>query len=402
MKNKYYLCLIILITGFSCDFSQKKQKEIISSNIVTNDNEIIPLSVSSLVKSEKLIFEVPLILPIPICSNDSSLIIYDVGDNKIKLLNLNQSFSEFNPLGSGPSRLGGSYFRGVGYSMKSSNHLLVGSETNITRFNIGSQSFDEKPIDKFPQCINFSPGFSEIFNVRSGNDTLVISQNGIPCLEIGMAEKSFSIQDFESINFLRIKPENKESVNLTLSIPSENEILLKNDFFVKTELFLSYNTKSNSFFGMINPTKHLYEFRLDSNTLNFELMNTWNFELPYSEQHVKYTLNNGIQRELTQDNLNHNFKIDFIKAFESYLVLTYIPSKSTHYSSSSEAPFATHYLVALFNLENEKLTVFSLDYNEIYFLGATNNGMLWFYNIIESEKGKSTVVHVLNINNLIY
>lgn len=258
------------MTSVSCNLSEKKQKVVTGSNIVSIDNKIIPLSISSMHNSGRLSFEVPLILPLPICSNDSSLIIYDVGDNKIKLLNLNQSFTEFDPLGNGPSRLGGSYFKGVGFSIMGSNQLLLGSDKNIKGFNFSSKKFDEEPVDEFPQCINFSPAFSEIFNVRSGNDTLLISQNGKPCLELQMAENSFSIQDFEGIEFLRIKSENKESVNLGLSIPADNDLLVNNDFFVKTELFLSHNIKSNSFFGMINPTKHLYEFKLDSNTLNFE------------------------------------------------------------------------------------------------------------------------------------
>lgn len=402
MKNKYYFCLALLVWSFSCGDSDKGKKSLDETKTIGfNDEKILSLSISSLENSDRLSFEVPLILPDPICSNDSSITIYDVGDNKIKQFYINGNFSVINPLGDGPQRLGGSYFKGVGYSIMDHNDLLLGSDTNIKGFNVLSNSFDEKLLDFFPQCINFSPPVSEIFNIRSGNDTLVISQNGEPCIELEMAKNSFSISDFKSIRFLRIKAKNKESAELGLSIPDGNDIIVKNELFVKTELFLSYNEKRESFFAVINPTNHLYEFKLGEKNFNFELKNTWNLTLPYSEHPINYTLNNGIKRELANDNLKYNFQINLIKAFDKYLVLSYIPSKSTLFSNTSEAPYASHYLLALFNLEDEKLTVFSLDYNEIYFLGSTNNGKLWFYNLIESEQGRSTVIQVLEIDELL-
>jgi hypothetical protein len=402
MKNIIYFYVVFLFCIFSCDVSDNENTNLDETKIIgLNDNKIISLSISNLENSTKLNFDVPLILPDPICSNDSSIMIFDVGDNKIKQLYLNEKFSMFDPLGNGPSKLGGSIFKGVGYSIMNSNDLLLGSDTNIKGFNVLSNSFDEEVLDYFPQCINFSPAVSEIFNIKSGSDTLVISQNGEPCIVLEMAENSFSIKDFKSIKFLRIKPKNREFAELGLSIPDKNDIIVKNELFVRTELFVSYNENRKSFFAVINPTNHLYEFKLDPNNFNFELKNTWNLNLPYSEHPINYTLNNGINRELAQDNLKYNFQINLIKAFDKYLVLSYIPSKSTHFSNSSEAPYASHYLIALFNLEDEKLKVFSLDYNEIYFLGSTNNGKLWFYNIVESEKGKSTVVQVLEINDLL-
>jgi hypothetical protein len=147
---------------------------------------------------------------------------------------------------------------------------------------------------------------------------------------------------------------------------------------------------------MINPSPQLFEYKL-SEDLHFELKRSINIQLPFSDQPIDYTFNNLNYTELASDNLKYNFEIKHMRTAGDYLVVSYRPSKSLEYQDISEAPHSSDYLLAVINIKEGKMKVFSLNFQETVYLGCTSKGDVFLYDVGNSEKEGVTKVHIVNV-----
>ena len=391
-----YLTLVFVILINACG-SEVNQNDVPVFSFATQTTK--PLEINDIQKTTN--FDLSISLPIPICTNDSSLILYDFSDSKIKMLNRNGFSIAIHPLGNGDNTLGGAYFEGVGFSL-AKDKLLIGSNTIIKEYDLLRQKFGNQK-DEFSDCPSFNDYFSEIIHLDIQGNEIMISQHGEPCINAPRDGMAFSVYEFASIQFLRINSLSKNKVVYTFNIPPQNQILGNGQLYVETRPLLSFNKKTGSFFAIINPTNQLYEFRLNPSNLEFELLKKWNLDLPHCNLPVNYTLNSGIDRELTDEAMKYNFELKKIKAVDDYTVLSYRPSKSRAVKDLRETKFPHHYLLAILNHKDESTKVYSLDYEKIDYLGCLDNGDLWFYDIEGSEMSNTLVskIKIVNIAELL-
>ncbi len=396
MRYCFFLQFVLLFQScISDDNSVLDNKRV----VVRSDYEITPLIVSDIPK----VFSIPvgIAIPIPICTNDSSILIYDYGDALIKHITEREIVS-FSPLGSADNKLGGAFYRSIGFSTNS-NELLISSEIGVQSFTLSSKVFGEY-LDNYEHCSSFSNRFAQIvsFSLPESEDIYIVTQNGIPCIN-NPREGKFYLDEFMAIRFLKIKSLKDGRQNYTFSIPIENEIIKDSKLFGRIKPFISYNKNNQRFYAVINPTKQLYEFRFDPKKLELEQTRVWNMNLPFTNLPIDYTLNNGINREIVGKVLKYNFEYQQIKAVGKYVIISYDPSKSTEFKEIENAKYPNHSLLAIINLEEADANIFSLDYNEVNFLGCLDNGELWFYNLADSENSNiiETQIHKINIDSLL-
>ncbi|NRB62290.1 MAG: hypothetical protein HRU40_04530 [Saprospiraceae bacterium] len=348
--------------------------------------------------SNKIVLPIGISLPSVLASNENSIIVYDYGDSMIKLLN-EKGCKSFLPLGSADNTQGGAIFTGIGFSAKSPSTLNVSSETNIRGYDLEKGLFTTD-INTYEYCSAFNNYPSEIFEIVQKDDTLLISQNGIPCINTPRNNRGFSVEEFESIRFMQIKENDK--INHTFKIPDNNEIISKDKLYVKTFPLITYDYVNKYFYSMINPTNQLLKIKIDNNTLEAVVENEWNIKLKSYDQNVDYTLNKGIDRSLIEQNLTHNSEIIMLKAVDGKIFIQYRPSIPKEELNNFK--YNQHYFLCIYDtISNNKIT-YALDYTKIFFLNCLDNGDLWFYNIEESELSNSvtTIINTINMNDLIY
>lgn len=385
------LFFILLSVAIACQDSNpgKQQYEYISA---TN---VVPLNIENTTYLST--FTMPLVLPSPIASDSSSILLYDHGQGRIKQFDSSGKVYAFNALGEGDNRLGCNYFLALGYFDEST--LLIGCESKIKKFNLSNNSF-ENEIDSFEECPAFGGVLKEIFFLQLHGETLLISVNGTPCINIPREELPFTKSEFESIKFLRVKSLTTTIEKNTFNIPPDNPILEQELYHASTECHLSFNSINRRFYAMINPTNYLYEYDLNSD-LEFQLTNTWKLNLPHTELPVEYILNNGHKADQGQLSMEHNFELRSIKAIDSLVIIAYRPSKPLDKTDKDYEDNQNKDFLAVVNLKSQETRVFSLDYRDIYYLATLDTGDMWFYNIGASELGgDSTIIHSLNASDV--
>ncbi len=386
-----YRLFILLIITTSCKSEEKHS----TRELFHTENEMITeLDINRL--DTKLVLSIGITLPVVLASNESSIIIYDYGDSMIKILN-EKECKIFSSLGTADNVQGGAIFTGIGFSLKSPFTLNVSSESNIRRYDLNEEAF-KGDIDEYKDCSSFNKYPSEIFEIAQNSNTLLISQNGIPCINTPRDNKGFNIEEFKSIRFLRITKD--DQVNYTFNIPNDNEIIEENSLFVKTFPLISYDKENKYFYGLINPTNQLLKFKIDDKSLEMVVEDEWKIDLNSFKQNIEYTLNKGIDRSLTELNREHNSEITLLKAVKGKIIILYRPSIPI--GEANNHKHNHHYYLCIFDTLTENKTTYALDYNKVFFLNCLDNGDMWFYNIEESELSNSvsTVINSININEM--
>lgn len=382
-----------LIVIFFCSACNKKRAD------ETTSYEDDISSLAEFLKSEEIEcfpieFESLLRAPLPIASNDSSIILFDFGDSRIKQLYSNGNSTEFNPFDDGPTRIEGSYLKSAGYT-QDPRILLVGTGSQIKKYNTVTNMYEEEEIDSFEDCFSFSAVYSEIFYIPFKGDTLIVSQNGKPCFSPNSSNEVVSVEDFKNVNFLSIKTKSTDNPNFSPKFPSESDIVEEDKLYLKTRFLLSFNEMTNSFFAMINPSNQLFEYIL-TDSKELELKKVVSLSLPFFGQPIDYSYANPDHLSIADDNLLYNSELKSIHTAGDYLIISYRPSKSLEYNDVSKAPYSSGYLLSIVDLKNGKMRIFSLNFDEFIYLGTTNNGDIWLYDVPNSEQGSSTKIKMIN------
>jgi len=253
-------------------------------------------------------------------------------------------------------------------------------------------------VNTYEDCSSFNKYPSGIFEIVQNGDTLLISQNGRPCINTPRDNKGFSVEEFMSINFLQVKKH--DQIKYTLKITNNNEIINENKLFVKTFPLITYDKVNKYFYCLINPTNQLLKFKIDDVSLEAVLEDEWELELPLYEQHVDYVLNNGIDRSLVDLNIEHNAELTTLKAVKGKIFILYRPGIPQ--GELENFKYNQHYLLHIYDIKTNKKITYALDYTKIFFLNCLDNGDMWFYHIEESERSKSisSVVYSVNIDDI--
>ena len=341
-----YRLVIILIMLSSCKLDKSNSGKELPN---TDMSSIQQLDITK--NSNKIVLPIGISLPSVLASNENSIIVYDYGDSMIKLLN-EKGCKSFLPLGSADNTQGGAIFTGIGFSAKSPSTLNVSSETNIRGYDLEKGLFTTD-INTYEYCSAFNNYPAEIFEIVQKDDTLLISQNGIPCINTPRNNRGFSVEEFESIRFMQIKENDK--INHTFKIPDNNEIISKDKLYVKTFPLITYDYVNKYFYSMINPTNQLLKIKIDNNTLEAVVENEWNIKLKSYDQNVDYTLNKGIDRSLIEQNLTHNSEIIMLKAVDGKIFIQYRPSIPKEELNNFK--YNQHYFLCIYDtISNNKIT----------------------------------------------
>ncbi|MFC3417135.1 hypothetical protein [Algoriphagus hitonicola] len=390
MRNN--LSKFIFITLFSCGGNEMNfsyQREVIPnlefSELTLDKTESVGVYIN---------FETPLILPIPVFSRDSSVVIFDFGDRKIKQF-FEGGERTIDPLGDGPNKIQGQIIEGVGLS---SNHdeLFIASNSTIRKFDFKTNSFNEEIEDSFENCDSFDAMFYEIFYKVSGKDSVIISQNGNPCFPLKELGNSFDPNDLSQKNFVRIKSINNKNYDYSLKFPSN---LSLDKAYERFKFHFTYNEVNDRYYVMFNPLKYLYEYKFNFSKSKFILTNLFDLDLPRSNQEIEYIIKNNFGSSEISKALDYNFELQFIKSSENYVFILYQPSKDIIYDDPNEAPFSSHYFISIMDLSTEELKTYSIDYNEFQFLGALQD-QVWLYDILNSNESGKTQIKVVSVDEL--
>lgn len=397
----FFLVVVASLQVQSCGKDRNAPFFNLNKNVIKNERKIIHLK-NEFLKNE-IVFPGSLVLPLPVCSNNSSVILYDYKESLVKHFQESGKVISFNPLGTESSRLGGGVFKDIGFAAKNKDSiLLVGSEKNIRKYYPNRNAFGND-VDRFEDCRSFNNFLSEIIQLNFGNKTVTISQNGIPCINAPRNGKPFALDEFKAIRFIRsISDRNTEPV-YSFPIPPDNEIITNEKLYVKTAPIFTRNNTSGLFYAVINPTSYLYELNLDSVSLEFNVINSWELDLPYADNVVDYTLNKGIDRKKTSIALRHNVQFEILKAIKNSVVISYKPSFPIEPGRTDEAKYSHHNFLAIIDLNKRILRTFYLDYQKLVFLNCLDNGNLWFYKLEDSEQSDEicTIVGVISIEQLL-
>jgi hypothetical protein len=384
--------LIYVFVVFGCSENQSKSKLIISGS-----NSITTLDASLLSGADSAVYSIPLVIPIPVLSKNTNLILYDFADGALKQFNLNGFQRSFNPIQEGPNRLGGEYFKGVGLFNDFDDSLLIGSNTEIAVYNLLKQKYNNFPVDNFPHCVSFNDTFQEIFFKKIGEEDVVISQNGNPCYDLGTLSQSVTPDSFNEKFFLRIVSSKREKPIYTLKLP---DLKLKN-LYERSRLVITYNENDKRFYTMLNPLSYLFVYSLNEETLQLQLEEYWDLDLRKNELPIDYFIENEVNSEIANSSLEYNFELSVLDSFDEFVVVSYQPSKDLIYKIPSEAPYSSHSFLAIINLKNKEIRTFSMNFDEFQFYGASN-GRLWIYDVISSENSGYSVFKLPEINELIF
>lgn len=365
--------------------------------VIGSENDSVQ-SISLDEATDSIEFPISIILPIAICTNESSTILYDYSESVIKVLNSNGTYKVFDPMGSGNERLSGTYFNNVGYSGKD---LIISSGSSIQKYFLDEEIFSTS-IDTFEQCSDFTFKFNELFIDEFEGDSIIISLDGIPCINTPRGNTPFTVDEFKSIKFARVKNLSLNESNYTFRIPISNPIIDKQKLYVSTNPKLTYHNGKNRFYAIISPTPYLYEYKLDISLMEFKLINTWKINLPSIDIPINFTLNKGIDTELIDKNLKYNPEIKLVEAINDHIIVLYRPSKNTDIANIADSKFPHHYLLAIINIETEEVKVYAVDYNKMSYLGCQENGDMLFYDKLSSERSNQviSIVKKINMNSL--
>lgn len=392
MRESLINFIIFVIILFACS---ENEKEFIFRNKVVPNIEFSEITLDK-TKSfgNSIDFDTPLILPISVFSRDSSIVIFDFGDRKIKQF-FKGDERTIDPLGDGPNKIQGQIVEGVGLA-STSDELFIASNSIIKKFNFKTNSFNEKIDDTFENCDSFDAMFYEIFFKVSGKDSVIISQNGNPCFPLKELGNSINPDDLSQKYFVRIKSINNEDYDYSLKFP---ENLSLNKTYERFKFHFTYNEANDRYYVMFNPFKYLYEYKFDLKKKEFTLTNLWDLTLPKSDQVIEYFVKNNFGSSEISKALDYNFELQFIKSSEKYVFILYQPSKDLIYDDPNEAPFSSHYFLSLIDLSTEELKTFSFDYNEFQFLGALQD-QVWLYDILNSNESGKTQMKVMSVDEL--
>ncbi|MBA4299060.1 hypothetical protein [Algoriphagus alkaliphilus] len=396
MKKIYVLGFLLSFLLSSCDQNGKNKKE--SSGYLKYNGSITELT-PILFKETKdsITFNLPLILPIHIFSSDSTIMIYDLADQHLKQFYLNGNKGSFNPMQEGPSRISGANFRGVGYIENGYDNLLIATNTTIKEFNFSKGTFKEEVLDSYTDCVSFNSSFYEVFSKINDDETIFISQNGNPCYSLIDLGDSVTPENFWDKTFVRIKTNKRADSVQTLRLP---ELKNKNTLYERFRLYLTYNKESDRYYGMLNPLNYLFEYRINLNSLELELTNYWDLTLPQTDLPINYFIEKVINTEMMNKALDYNFELNFIDSFGDYIFISYHPSKDIKFDNPDDAPYSSHYFLAVLNLKDKLVRTYSLNYDEIQYFG-TSNGNVWFYDVVSSELSGQTKFRLFRIDELL-
>ena len=381
--------IIFAFVVFGCSENDTKSK------LISGSNSVINLDASLLRGSDSAVYSMPLVIPIPIFSKNSNLILYDFADGSLKQFNLNGFQRSFNPIQEGPNRLSGEYFKGVGFFDNFDDSLLIGSNTEIAVYNLLEQKYTNFLVDNFPHCVSFNDTFQEIFFRKIGEEEVVISQNGYPCYDLGTLYQSVTPDSFNEKFFLRIVSSKRENPIYTLRLP---DLKLKN-LYERSRLVITYNEDNRRFYAMLNPLSYLFVYSLDEETLQFQLDEYLELDLKNNELPIDYFIENEINSEIAKSSLEYNFELSVLDSFGEYVLISYQPSKDLIYNNPLEAPYSSHSFLAIIDLKNNAIRTFSMDYDEFQFYGASN-GFLWIYDVVSSENSGYSVFKLPAIEKL--
>ncbi|GEM_PF-2291266 len=392
MKQSYNFIKIFLLVNFivSCNEKESDIINFYAENNIIDFNEIV------IENSISVTFNTPLVIPIQILTGDSTLILYDYADGGLKQFFLDSSEKSFYPIQDGPNRIEGEFFKGVGLFDSINDSLLVGTNRAIVPFNTNDQKFSSNVVDRFPHCVSFNSSFYEIFFQKIGDDTIIISQNGNPCYDLGDLSKSVTLENFKDKYFVRIASANREESLYTLKLP---DFPMKH-LYERFRFTLTYNEESEKFYAMLNPLTYLFEYKINEDNLEFELTNYWDLELKNSNQPVDYFIEEFVNQEVTTKSLDYNFELNFLDSYERFVFISYRPSIDLIFDNPSDAPYSSHYLLAILDLEEGNIQTFSLDYDKFQFYGISS-GRLWIYDVVSSENSGATIFSLLEIRKLL-
>ena len=86
-----FIPFLLIILFCSCKNDTNSQKKIADFST----DQVSPFDIS--IAKDSIVFSISLALPIPICSNDSSLILFDYVDSKIKVMKFHFFFQNLIP-----------------------------------------------------------------------------------------------------------------------------------------------------------------------------------------------------------------------------------------------------------------------------------------------------------------
>ncbi len=393
MKN--YLKLIgfqiFVLVAFGCAENESK-----SNLMISGSDSIVTLDASLLRDADSVVYSIPLVIPIPVLSKNTNLVIYDFADGALKQFNLNGFQRSFNPIQEGPNRLEGEYFKGLGFFQESYDSLLIGSNTEIAVYNLLEEKYNNIPMDNFPHCVSFNDTFQEIFYKKIGEEDVLISQNGYPCYDLVTLSQSVTLESFNEKFFLRIVSSKREKPIYTLKLP---DLKLKN-LYERSRLVITYNDTDKRFYAMLNPLSYLFIYSLDEKTLELQLEEYWDLDLKNNELPIDYFIENEINSEKANSSLEYNFELSVLDSFGEYVLVSYQPSKDLIYKNPAEAPFSSHSFLAIVNLKNKEIRTFALNFDEFQYYGVSD-GRLWIYDVISSENSGTTVFKLPEIKKII-
>lgn len=380
---------MVIFILFSCgtrDLDKAKFQKISSANV-----EVLELYSKDLRGIGELkSFSISLILPLPLISQNSSIVIFDFADKQLKQFNSSGLSDSFNPMAEGPNRLDGSFFKGVGYINNDCDSLFISSNTVVKSYDLNSKSIGDILYDTFETCPSFNNSFYEIFSFGEDRDGVIITQNGSPCYDLSNLYRSVTIENFSDKFFARVKSLKTGEEKYSLKLPN----LPLDNIYERFNLHLTYNPSNDRFYAMLNPLTYLFEYRFDINKLEFELQNSWDLELGYSALPIDYFIEKNHNSEAADLSLDYNFEINFIDAFQDYVFISYHPSKDLSFENVDEAPLNLHNILAIVNLKDKKINTYALNYHDLQFFGATDNG-LWLYDVVSSEQGENSIFIVI-------
>ncbi|MDN3205464.1 hypothetical protein [Algoriphagus sediminis] len=383
-----YLTLFTFVF-FSCidgNSDELKFEKIDSKN--SEILEIFSSDLNGIGKTET--YSIPVILPLPLASQNSSIVIFDFADKQLKQFLPGGIYQSFNPLEEGPNRLGGSFFKGVGYLDGRTDSVLISSNTMVKSYDLTTKTIGSISYDNFDTCPSFNNSFSQIFSFGTPEDGIIITQNGSPCYDLNELFSSVTLDNFSEKFYARIKSMKSGEVKYSLQLPK----LPMDNLYERFRLYLTYSPSNDRFYAMLNPMTYLFEFKFDKKNLEFELLNTWDLEMRFSALPVDYFIEEKHNTQASNLSLDYNFEINFIDSFQDQLFISYLPSKELAYENVDDAPFSSHNLLAIVDLKDKNIKTYAFNYYEIQFFGATSDG-IWLYDVRTSEQGGKSIFKII-------
>lgn len=388
--NLFGFGVLFFITASSCH-----TKDETKLFIWEHQKEIIDINETYLSKGKNLIFKTPLIIPIHVLTADSSLILFDYAGSEIKQFFLDSSERGFYPLNDGPTRIEGEFFKGVGVDELNQMNLLIETNKAISRYNFLTKEYTKEVVDKYPHCPSFNSPFHEVFTLFTPKETITISQNGSPCYEVANLAKEVTPENFRNKFFVRITSASSSEVNYSLKLP---DIPIDN-LYERFRLYLTFNKSNNKFYAMLNPLDYLFEYEFDDSAMELRLTDYWKLNLKFADLPVDHFLLEEIDPIMVNKSLDYNFELNFIDSSDRFVLVSYTPSKDLIFDNPKDAPYSSHYFLAILDLRDKEIKTLSLNYDEFQFYGISKD-LMWIYDVLASEKSGDTIFKLLKIEDI--